>query len=1637
MISFFGISSRQNPASCLSLLTSVAGLFLILAGVVSGYAQVQPNIESGFKSYGSYDSSKVDTVNLGNGGLTIHIPLPFSYPQRGGKINPSNFLVSNSKNWQVNSWINSGTGAIVYYWDYSPGQLGLELDPGNFGPYITSTLPAKLQRTVVTQTNDLGQETEWDYGYGIRDWDGSVHELADISGGNRTSFASIDTSGYQATSEGQDQYGLPVGLVITDRKGNVSTLVLGEGGNPPCTHVTQSGEGGITTVTCTGGPSFTSFTDSNGNLYNSEDTLGRSSYGETASSSTTGCVSSLPLTGSTLYTYTGPTGNQETLQACLGNLTLQTAFGQSGVTEFPSSHAKGITPASMIVTLILPNNTKWTFSYDHYGDVTQLGLPTGGTISYTWTTTGVSNCGANIAQVSRAVASRAFNDGAGHIYTWNYTWGPWSNGSASNVVTDPLGNDTVHTFNYQCSPYEVITKQYNQSRTSGQLLREVDTTYSSYSFSGTGYGLYGAGEISLGNVVPTNIQTTDYASGMVTSTAKSYDPGYGANDPIFGNVTSESVYDWGSGAPGALLKQIATTYEFQNNSNYLTANLPDLVASVVVSNGAGYKCSETDYTYDNSSYLTASNVTEQHGAPPGAVRGNLSSKAQQLSSTPCQSGATWSPVTSYTNMYDTGEVYQSIDPLGHTTTYNYSSTFYGAYPTTVTNALNQSTTYNYDFSTGLMTSATDPNQLETTYSYDSMFRLHQVTHPDGGEDTIAYQETTDPFTATLTTQINSTQSKVETDVFDGLARVTEHQLSSDPQGTVYTDTTYDALSRVGTVSNPYREGADATTSSGITTYSYDALSRKIQESYPDTSVLTTAYCGPSTLVTDPTGKWRRSRVDGLGHLVEVDEPNSTTASVNSNGCPGTSDPIWVTSYTLDPLGNLDNVLQNASRQRSFTYDSLSRLLTSANPETGTITYVYNNDNTVYTKADARSITTTYSYDAIRRETGRTYSNNNPSPILTTYDQANCLNLTACQNIGHRTSMTDAAGSEVWAYEVDKTNLRSIHQEQRTITSSPNNITKTTTYYLDLAGNVTQLVYPTGRVVNYTFDSADRPSTAVDSANGITYAKDWETPPTNTNCVAGAVCYTPQGSVYGMSIGQTTSFTGFNVSETYNNRLQPGELKASSSAGSAIDITYNFVDPVSTHNAGHVYAITNNLNSSRSQAFTYDQVNRIVSAGTTATTGTYCWGYQYTYDAWGNLLSQAGWSPTYNACTETTMGTVTASMKNRLSGLTYDQSGNTLSDGSYSYTWDAESQMKTAAGLTYLYDGDGRRAAKVGSTLHWYGSGGEVLAETDTSGNTQNEYIFFGGKRVAMVPASGSALYYAEDMLGSSRVMVQSSGTLCYDADFTPYGAERDYTSTCAQNYKFEGKERDPETLNDDFGARKYTWRFGRWLSSDWSAVPAAVPYANLTNPQTLNLYAMVADDPESFADLGGHESDPRSPAAMYAAHGLHGWDDEDGQDAEIAEEHAAYDERVAQNNDPNKDSRTKEDPAAAGSEAGKSLMKGYKWYQFFSKWKNRVRDANQLLDEENADKTMFNIASRSVLNQKVMESHPQFTEIYTLEQTNLYLDAGRQAGKAMAEVPGPPGYGEFGESIFNSYGRMRDANNQQIDVLLQEMASSH
>jgi RHS repeat-associated protein len=67
-----------------------------------------------------------------------------------------------------------------------------------------------------------------------------------------------------------------------------------------------------------------------------------------------------------------------------------------------------------------------------------------------------------------------------------------------------------------------------------------------------------------------------------------------------------------------------------------------------------------------------------------------------------------------------------------------------------------------------------------------------------------------------------------------------------------------------------------------------------------------------------------------------------------------------------------------------------------------------------------------------------------------------------------------------------------------------------------------------------------------------------------------------------------------------------------------------------------------------------------------------------------------------------------------------------------------------------------------------------------------------------------------------------------------------------------GKIRDTETGNYYFGARYMSTIDGRFMSPDWSAKVEPVPYAKLDNPQSLNLYSYVWNNPLSRIDLDGH-----------------------------------------------------------------------------------------------------------------------------------------------------------------------------------------
>ncbi len=333
---------------------------------------------------------------------------------------------------------------------------------------------------------------------------------------------------------------------------------------------------------------------------------------------------------------------------------------------------------------------------------------------------------------------------------------------------------------------------------------------------------------------------------------------------------------------------------------------------------------------------------------------------------------------------------------------------------------------------------------------------------------------------------------------------------------------------------------------------------------------------------------------------------------------------------------------------------------------------------------------------------------------------------------------------------------------------------------------------------------------------------------------------------------------------YNNRLQPCciSVKSSGSApanctsttvGNVLDFTYSFdTDPgTGVVNNGNVASIANNRNTDRTQSFTYDELNRIKTAKTQATTGSHCWGEVFGYDIWANLLSIGGISPDYDGCVKENLS-VGVDEKNQVAGNGYDAAGNVTADGSLSMAYDAENRMTSAAGVSYTYDGDGRRVRKSNGKLYWGGmSGLDALVETDGASNTPTEYVFFNGRRIARRNPNGSVFYYFADHLGSSRVVTNTAGTVVEESDFYPFGGERIVVNNDPNPYKFTGKERDTETNLDYFVARYYSSGYGRFLQAD-------LPFADqhVREPQSWNLYAYARGNPLVYVDPSGRACAP-------------------------------------------------------------------------------------------------------------------------------------------------------------------------------------
>jgi RHS repeat-associated protein len=863
-------------------------LLVVLFACLPVFAQTNVNEEQGMKPHDSWHGGDLDSISMTNGAMLLHAPLA-CFPQRGG-LKLCFTVHSNTKQWQKATVCQpdpSNPGGQICTSKWEPLPRGGLLPPflrqlPNLpvdGAYVASSLDVWLQSVCQIEPPDPNSpgQTLYDWSQSIIAPDGNVHQLANVIGafsGPTFPLRSLNASGFLQPSA--NAIIAPNGTRFTYPSPGGCGLTIPSQMSVEPTAVTDANGNQVTINSSTG-----AFTD----------TMGRSIPAPpgTATSDLSACPSG--TVSAKVWTVPGIGTGARTFKFCYSNVSIYTSFGDGS--DYPATNS------SLLSAIILPDSTQWTLSYDHWGNVTRLGFPTGGSVSYTYAL-GPQTCIFSDTQMSLFATSRTVdaNDGiGGHQWTYTYS-GQIANGaySGTTVVTSPDGNDTVHTITSpvtraSCSLYDTQVLHYQGPHNGGALLQTAATQYSGVANPLTQDG-------TAINVVATQATTTS-ADGHTGKAVSTYDSGNSVTigsltvPVVFGSVLQKDEYDFSN----TLVRSALNHYLWQDNATYKSNNFLGLPVSTTLKDGAGTQMAQTTMAYDQTA-VTSSGIATGLVAPPagGNIRGNATTASHWLNT----SNSFLSSTATY---FDTGMKASSTDPKGNTTTYTYSSTFAGAYmtqtnmpdtqmPDTGATLVHHVISGNYDFNTGLLTSFTDENSQAYSYQYDPlMLRLTQGNHPDGGQTIFTYP---DPLTVQRQRLITGSMFDSFTAKFDGLGRPIQSQQVT-PSGTILADTTYDIVGRVSTVSNPYYQGSShgSDLTYGVITTQYDALSRAIKTIKQDGSFSTVQYNAPAgdgagssvvcTTAVDEAGKPRQVCADALGRMVKVLEPNPGAAATNATG----------------------------------------------------------------------------------------------------------------------------------------------------------------------------------------------------------------------------------------------------------------------------------------------------------------------------------------------------------------------------------------------------------------------------------------------------------------------------------------------------------------------------------------------------------------------------------------------------------------------------------------------------------------------------------------------------------------------------------------------------------------------------------
>ena len=431
----------------------------------------------------------------------------------------------------------------------------------------------------------------------------------------------------------------------------------------------------------------------------------------------------------------------------------------------------------------------------------------------------------------------------------------------------------------------------------------------------------------------------------------------------------------------------------------------------------------------------------------------------------------------------------------------------------------------------------------------------------------------------------------------------------------------------------------------------------------------------------------------------------------------------------------------------------------------------------------------------------------------------------------------------------------LDSEQKTYTGTAYN-TYTFAYSYNLDGSLASQTYPSGRVVDFTYDTAGRPYTVKEAGGG-------------GDAYLNSVAYAAHGGIDNLQLGNLL------VEQTcYNDLLQPvaRRLGDATSSGCAVQPTTDLLHL----NFGYGAATTNNGNMAQqtiwapdngsgaawqvTQDYTYDQVNRLTTAAEKLS-GVTQWSRTYSYDHFGNRWISGHTGHTLHFATPNAQSDIDAAT-NRLSAAgtsaQYDNAGNLtyhphITPGG-SMTYDANNKMTafaaTGVSVSTVYGAADRRVRKVhnSKTTVWvYDAFGKLAAEYTMEAH-----------------ADVGTYFRTTDHLGSTRLTTDGIGDVVARRDYFPFGERVDsnlsgrgsvldgtlvsFNSSPGMRQQFTGQQRDDETGLDYFWARKQHPALGRFLSVDPGNAGAKLDF-----PGTWSAYGYVVNNPLRFADPDGRQ----------------------------------------------------------------------------------------------------------------------------------------------------------------------------------------